>query len=159
MAMKRGDDFAGTVQNGRPRHGRCQGPPICAPRCIGRPHPDTMATINRSRCVIAYRQDARSGAAPSHSLSVACPATPRLRAEKMSNNPVEQTIADITAAKKQLVMDLRDRVPDLFTGDEDQRRIEKIISTLTDEETKLRWNRLQISLEEARKQLIPRPED
>jgi hypothetical protein len=37
---------------------------------VGGPTAQDMTAINRSRCAIAYRQDARSGTAPSQALSV-----------------------------------------------------------------------------------------
>jgi hypothetical protein len=63
VATKRGDDFAGTVQSGRPRPWTVPGAAHLCLRCGGWPRCQIMAPTNQPRCAVPYRQDAPTGRA------------------------------------------------------------------------------------------------
>jgi hypothetical protein len=65
VVIKRGDDFSGIVLEERPRPWTMPGAAhLCSERRGGRPYPNPIEEIDRSRCAIAYRQALHNRVAP-----------------------------------------------------------------------------------------------
>jgi len=78
----------------------------------------------------------------------------------MFNDPINTTFAGITTAQAQLLTHTRIQNPNLFRGNENERAIDQIMSSeqlrSRDPKTAHMWQVLKITLEETRRQVIPR---